>query len=432
LSKIKTDLTNYLGIEKNIDFKSQQNNVFNIISNLYSSKSNPQAMTGWLNLPHDSGMFQEIDNFVSKVKSADQYQHLLVFGIGGSSLGAQALIESLKTNLWNRLSATKRKGYLTVDFIDNLDPVMIRTILSRLKLNKTLFVVISKAGCTIETIIPMLIAKEWTGENFYKQCVFITSKDKGVLSELSQKHSVPVFPIPENVGGRYSVFSPVGLLPAALCGVDLNEIKAGLIEADSLCHLQDIRANIAASIALCAYFSYMASRNIFVLMPYSTCMRRFVDWFIQLWAESTGKNQKGSTPLSAIGATDQHSQLQLFNEGPNDKLISFIKIYKHKRDLTVPDFSGDNQNFRAYAGHKVGQILNIEMDATRRALTENKRPNFTVTLPELNEFYISQLMYILEVATAITGNMLGINPFDQPGVELAKRYTKEALNLNPH
>ena len=427
MSKIKIDLTNYLGIEKNIDFRGQQDKVFSIISNLYSSKLNLLAMTGWLNLHNDSEMFQKISDFVSKIRSADQYQHLLVLGIGGSSLGAQALIESLKTNLWNRLSATKRKGYLTVDFIDNLDPVIIRTILSRLKLDKTLFVVISKAGGTVETIVPMLVAKEWAGENFYKQCVFITTKDKGILFELSQKHSVPLFPIPENVGGRYSVFSSVGLLPAALCGVDLNEVKSGLLEADSLCQMQDIRVNIAASIALCSYFSYLANKNIFVLMPYSTCMKRFVDWFIQLWAESIGKNQKGSTPICAIGATDQHSQLQLFNEGPNDKLICFVKVSKHKRDLTIPDYSNDNPNFRAYAGHKVGQILNIELDATRRALTENKRPNITVTLPELNEFYISQFMYILEVATAIKGNLLGVNPFDQPGVELAKRYTKEAL-----
>ncbi len=431
MSKIKIDLTNYLGIEKNIDFRGHQDKVFSIISNLYSSKSNPPAMTGWLNLPNDLGMFQQISDYVEKIKSADQYQHLLVLGIGGSSLGAQALIESLKTNLWNRLSATKRKGYLTVDFIDNLDPVIIRTILSRLKLDKTLFVVISKAGGTVETIVPMLIAKEWVGENFYKQCVFITgvetSRGISLLYELSQKHNVPVFPIPENVGGRYSVFSSVGLLPAALCGVDLNEVKSGLLEADSLCQMQDIRVNIAASIALCSYFSYLANKNIFVLMPYSTCMKRFVDWFIQLWAESIGKNQKGSTPICAIGATDQHSQLQLFNEGPNDKLICFVKVSKHKRDLTIPDYSNDNPNFRAYAGHKVGQILNIELDATRRALTENKRPNITVTLPELNEFYISQFMYILEVATAIKGNLLGVNPFDQPGVELAKRYTKEAL-----
>ena len=431
MSKIKIDLTNYLGIEKNIDFRGQQDKVFSIISNLYSSKLNPPAMTGWLNLHNDSEAFQKINDFVSKIRNEDQYQHLLVLGIGGSSLGAQALIESLKTNLWNRLSTTKRKGYLTVDFIDNLDPVMIRTILSRLKLDKTLFIVISKAGGTVETIVPMLIAKEWVGENFYKQCVFITSVEArhgmSTLFELSQKHSVPVFSIPENVGGRYSVFSSVGLLPAALCGVDLNEVKAGLMEADSLCQTQDIRANIAASIALCAYFSYLANRNIFVLMPYSTCMKRFVDWFIQLWAESIGKNQKGSTPICAIGATDQHSQLQMFNEGSSDKLICFIKINKHKRDLTVPDFSEDNSNFRAYAGHKVGQILNIEMDATRRALTESKRPNITVTLPELNEFYLSQLMYIFEVATAIMGNLIGVNPFDQPGVELAKRYTREAL-----
>ena len=426
--KIKIDLSNYLSIEQNLNFKNYQSQAFSIISNLYNSKTNTQAMTGWLNLSHDAKMFSNINDFVDKVKQESKYEHLVVLGIGGSSLGAQALIEGLKSPLWNRLSKGKRKGFLTVDFIDNLDPTIIRIVLSRLKLSETLFLVISKGGSTLETIVPMLIAKEWTGgENFYKQCVFTTSEGKGLLFELAQKHSVPLFIIPENVGGRYSVFSPVGLLPSALCGVDLNEVRAGLEVADSICQAQDLKTNIAATIALCAYFSYAASKNIFVLMPYSTCMKRFVDWFIQLWAESLGKSGKGSTPLSAIGATDQHSQIQMFNEGPNDKLISFIKINKHKRDLTIPDYSGENSAFRPYINHKVGEILNIELDATRRALTESKRPNFTITLPELDEFYLSQLMYVLEMATAITGNLIGVNPFDQPGVELAKKYTKEAL-----
>lgn len=425
--RIKIDLTNYLGIELNADFRNHTQRVFNIISNLYNSKTNPALMTGWLNLPNDTKMYDEISNFVSKIKSEEKYEHLLVLGIGGSSLGAQALTEAINTPLWNRLSKGKRKGFLTVDFIDNLDPVIIRTILSRLKLNKTLFVVISKAGSTPETIVPMLIAKEWTGENFYKQCVFVTTSGKGLLFEISQKNSIPLFPIPENVGGRYSVFSPVGLLPAALCGINLNEIRAGILEADRLSKENDLKLNLSATIALCAHFSYLAKRNIFVLMPYSTCLKRFVDWFIQLWAESLGKNGKGSTPLSAIGATDQHSQLQMFNEGLPDKLFCFLKINKHKRDLTIPDFLVESSQFSPYASRKVGQILNIELEATRKALTENKKPNFTITIPELDEYYISQLMYIFEMAVAIAGYLLEVNPFDEPGVELAKKYTREAL-----
>ena len=384
-------------------------------------------MTGWLNLPHRQDMFVEISNFVSTVSQENEYEHLLVLGIGGSSLGAQALIESINTPFWNRLSKGKRKGFLTVDFIDNLDPQIIRTVLSKLKLDQTMFVVVSKTGSTVETIVPMLVARDWLGEGFYKQCVFITSKDRGVLYELSRKHSVPIFSIPENVGGRYSVFSSVGLLPAALCGIDINEVRAGIEEADRLCQISDLKANIAATVALSAYFSYTAGRNIFVLMPYSTCLNRFVDWFVQLWAESIGKAKKGSTPVSAVGATDQHSQIQMFNEGPDDKLICFIKINKHKRDLTIPDYSFEHPDFRPFANHKVGQILNIELDATKRVLTENKKPNFTLTLPELDEYYLSQLMYIFEVATAVMGNLLGVNPFDQPGVELAKKYTKEIL-----
>ena len=430
-ARIKIDLTNYLSIEQNANFRNFQDKVFSIISNLYSSKNNTSSMTGWLNLPHDSSMYSKINDFVTKIKSEDKYEHLVVLGIGGSSLGAQALMEGLNTPLWNRISKGKRKGFLTVDFIDNLDPQIIRTILSRLKLDQTLFLVVSKAGGTVETVVPMLIAKEWTGENFYKQCVFVTSVETchgtSLLYEIAQKNSIPIFPIPENVGGRYSIFSSVGLLPSALSGIDLNEVQAGIQEADRICQMQDLKANLAATIALCAYFSYTNNKNIFVLMPYSTCLKRFVDWFIQLWAESLGKTGKGSTPICAIGACDQHSQLQMFNEGHNDKLICFIKINKHKRDITIPDYSSENQNFRPYGGHKVGEILNIELDATRRALAENKRSNFTITLPELDEYYLSQLMYSLEMATAICGNLIGVNPFDQPGVELAKQYTKEAL-----
>ena len=426
-SKIRIDLSNYFYVERGADFKLHEEKVYDSISSLYNSKTNIPSMAGWLNSPHDSEMFSKVNNFVSKITSEGKYKHLLVLGIGGSSLGAQALIEGIKTPLWSRLSKGKRKDFLAVDFIDNLDPQIIRAVLNRLKLDETLFVVISKSGSTVETIVPMLIAKEWVGENFYKQCVFITTKGKGLLSELAQKFNVPLFEIPENVGGRYSVFSPVGLIPAGLCGIDLNEVRAGLLEADRICQLKDMKENLAASIALSSYFSYLGGKNVFVLMPYSTCLKRFVDWFVQLWAESLGKAKKGSTPIPAIGATDQHSQIQLFNEGPNDKLICFVKINKHKKDLTIPDYSSDHPDFKVYAGNKTGKILNLELDATRRALMENQRPSFMITLPELDEYYLSQFMYILEVATAISGNLLGVNPFDQPGVELAKKYTKEAL-----
>ena len=426
-TKIKIEMGNYFSLEQKADFSSLQSKTFEAIAELYASKTDSKAMTGWLNLCKDEDMFFKIKSFVEKIRTEDKYQHVIVFGIGGSSLGAQAIIEGLKSPFWNRMSAAKRKGFLTVDFIDNLDPQIIRNTLSRLKLDQTLFLIISKGGATVETLVPMLIAKEWTGDNFYKQCAFISTEGKGLLYELSRKNSAQFFSIPENVGGRFSAFSAVGLLPAALSGMDLDLIKEGLLGGYSLCQQQDLRANIAASIALCSYFSYNAGRNIFVLMPYSSCLKRFSEWFVQLWAESLGKNGKGMTPIIAAGATDQHSQLQLFNEGPADKLIGFVKISKHKRDLTVPDYSSEHPEFSAYSNHKVGQILNIELDATRRALTENGKPNFTIVLPELDEYYLSQLMFIFEAATSICGKLLGVNPFDQPGVELAKRYTKEAL-----
>ncbi|MBI1858838.1 MAG: glucose-6-phosphate isomerase [Candidatus Melainabacteria bacterium] len=426
--KIKIDLSNYLNNDIKTDFAGYQPKILEAINKLYNSKDQMEAMTGWLNLPHDKKMYKNIAETSKKTLDEKKYEHLLVIGIGGSSLGAQALLEGLNTPLWSRLSKGKRKGALTIDFIDNLDPQIIRTVLSRLKLNKTLFLIISKGGGTLETIVPMLIAKEWIEEDFYKQCIFVTTEGKGLLYKLGNEKNIPMFYIPENVGGRYSVFSPVGLLPASLCGLDILEIQKGIEDADNLCREVNLKTNIAAIIALSAYFSYASGKNIFVLMPYSTCLKRFVDWFVQLWAESLGKNTKGSTPLSAIGATDQHSQIQMFNEGPNDKLICFLKINKHKRDLVVPDFSFESEELKLYANHKVGKILNLELDATRKALGERKRPNILITMPELNEYFLSQVMYHLEFATVLMGNLLGINPFDQPGVELAKKYTKEALS----
>lgn len=425
--RIKLDLSTYIGLETKLDFGSLSKKAFDIGEMLYKLKFDPQKMAGWLNLPHDENMFQEVARFVKEVIEEEKYEYVLVLGVGGSSLGAQALIEGIKTPLWNRLGRTKRKGFLTIDFIDNLDPIVLRTLLNKLKLDRTLFMVVSKKGETVETIVPMLVCKEWIGENFYKQCVFVTTIGSGLLYEISRKEGVKVFPIPENVGGRYSVFSSVGLLPSGLSGINLDEIRLGLLEADNLCRTTDLKTNIAVTLAICAFTSYVNGKNMFVLMPYSSCLRLFVDWFIQLWSESLGKNKKGSTPLSSIGACDQHSQLQMFNEGPDDKLICFLKVNKHKKDLTIGDFSKEHERFKIYSSYKVGQVLNIELEATRRALTESNKPSLMITLPELDEYYLSQLMFILEMATAIMGNLLEVNPFDQPGVELLKKYTNELL-----
>ena len=174
--KIKTDLSNYFNAEPQADFRGFYSKAFDIVSDLYNSKNNISAMTGWINLPHDTSLYEKIKSFAGKVKEEERYEHLVVIGIGGSSLGSQALIESINSSLWNRLSRAKRKGFLTVDFIDNLDPIVIRNVYNRLKFEKTLFLVISKTGGTLETIVPILVAREWFGEDFYRQCVFVTSE----------------------------------------------------------------------------------------------------------------------------------------------------------------------------------------------------------------------------------------------------------------
>jgi glucose-6-phosphate isomerase len=247
------------------------------------------------------------------------------------------------------------------------------------------------------------------------------------MREITDREGFKSFIIPDGVGGRYSVLTPVGLLSASVSGININELLSGASSMDERCAFDDIKDNPALMNALLQYISYKKrGKNVLIMMAYSNALSGIVDWFCQLWSESLGKKDSlsgetvncGSTPVKAIGVTDQHSQLQLYMEGPFDKVITFLHVEKFNKNVEIPKGTVDKLEY--LGGHTLNDLMKAEMIGTQLALTENKRPNCTITLPEVSESTIGQLLYMLEIQTAIVGKMYGINPFDQPGVEASK------------
>lgn len=351
-------------------------------------------------------------------------------------MGGIAVTEALLKPYWNLLTPEQRNNFPRIFFLDNIDPDNMNGLLEMLDLKKTLVNVITKSGSTAETMSQFMILKDRLekalGEDEYrKNVVATTDKQTGVLRQIAEQEGYKTFVVPDDVGGRFSVFSAVGLLPFALVGIDIDEIVNGIKDMDLALKNTDVHQNIAAQNALIQYLmDVKKGKNLSVMMPYSSRLKYVSDWYAQLWAESLGKNEDlqgnhvhvGQTPIKALGATDQHSQIQLYNEGPNDKIINFIRVEEFDTTLEIP-------NIFAYTGigylggKTINQLINAEADSTKVSLSDYARPTVTITLPRVDGYHIGQLLYMLEVQTAIAGALYNINAFNQPGVEQAKNYT---------
>ena len=403
-----------------------------IITNLNMNKDKPGSWLQWMNLGYNEETVWYVKEFAAMVDG--RFDNVLVLGIGGSALGAQALSEALLKPYWNLLDKEKRDNFPRLFFLDNIDPDQINALLDILDLKKTLVNVITKSGSTAETMSQFMIIKDRLynelGDDYRKNVVATTDKQTGVLRQLANEEGYKTFVVPDDVGGRFSVFSAVGLVPLALVGIDIDEIIKGIKIMDLTLKTTDINKNIAAQNALIHKLMDKKGNYISVMMPYSTRLKYISDWYVQLWAESLGKeyDREGNrinnrpTPIKALGATDQHSQIQLYNEGANDKLITFIRVDEFDNTVEIPNiFEYTGLNY--LAGKTINQLINAEADATKVALTDYKRPNLTITLPKINEYYLAQLLYMFEMETAIIGELYNIDAFNQPGVEQAKNYT---------
>ena len=421
------------GLNLSEEFAIYKDRIAEIIADLNKRKDKPGQWLQWMNLGYSEETAWYVKEYAALVRN--RFDNILVLGIGGSALGGIAVTEALLKPYWNLLTPEQRDNYPRIFFLDNIDPDTMTALFDMLDWKKTLVNVITKSGDTAETMSQFLIVKDRLekelGDDYRKNIVATTDQRTGILRQISEQEGYKTFVVPDDVGGRFSVFSAVGLLPFALVGLDIDEITNGIKDMDLALKNTDIHENIAAQNALIHYLmDTKLNKNLSVMMPYSSRLKYVSDWYVQLWAESLGKNEKLNSEhvhirpntIKALGATDKHTQIQLYNEGPNDKIITFIRVGEFDNTLEIPKIF-EYTGIGYLGGKTINNLMNAEADSTKVSLSDYARPTVTITLPKVDGYNIAQLLYMLEVQTAIAGELYNINTFIQPGVEQAKNYT---------
>ncbi len=402
---------------------------------LQINQQRQNGKTPYRELPYNIQISQQVRELVKEL--AGRCENLVVFGIGGSALGNIALQTALNPYMYN-IDEDQRSGPCLFVF-DNVDPPQLVSFLDWLgdRLDKTIFNVISKSGRTSETaaqfmIIRQILLEKLGPDGLREQVVATTDAKQGTLREIADDSNLRCLEVPDGVGGRFSVLSAVGLFSAAMCGIDIDLLLEGARDIDKQVSCEDFYKNPAAINAAINYHFYNQGKRISVMMPYSYALKDLADWYRQLWAESLGKvkdmnsdevNHIGPTPVKALGTTDQHSQVQLYREGPNDKLFTFLQVENFDKDIKIGPAPDSVSELDFLAGKDLSLLLNNEKKATEYALLESERPCLTVLFDKVNAYSVGQFIYLYEVTTSLTGALFGINPYDQPAVELGKEAT---------
>lgn len=395
-----------------------------------------EQFTGWRNsqdaiffdMPNHTEMVGQFEKAAKDIRN--NFTDVVVLGIGGSALGLSCLARATLKPFYNVLDKQSRGGTPRLFVCDNVDPETFNALLSTLDPKTTFVNVISKSGGTTETMSQFALAKSWLekslGEKWKDHVAATTDPESGKLRAYAAEHGLRTFEVPPKLGGRYSVLSAVGLFPAACVGIDISEALKGAAAMAKACSVADAQENPGYRTGAVQYLvSTLKKKNVTVMMPYADRLGLFGDWFAQLWAESLGKDGKGQTVVKSLGATDQHSQIQLFMEGPHDKLLTFVGVEKFGDEGTAID--EPFPTFEYLKGKRLGTILNAELQATSQALAKQGHPNMTITVDQANAYAMGELFMMYEVACAYCGALMGVNPFNQPGVELGKKLTKEIL-----
>jgi glucose-6-phosphate isomerase len=363
-----------------------------------------------------------------------RFEDVLLIGIGGSTWGTIALQAALCHGWWND-RAELRGGRPRFHVLDNSDPDALREALACLDPARTLVNVVSKSGTTAESAANFMAATAWLiaalGEGWREHLVLTTDAGKGLLQRIAAREGVAVLDIPPTTGGRFSLLTNVGLFPAALLGLDVKALLAGAeaLTLDAATAPLERNRVLQASAASWLWFQQLGS--VHVIMPYARRLRYVANWYVQLWGESLGKRvdrqgrvvHSGSTPLGALGAADQHSLLQLFMEGPLDKLVSFVRVEKFQAPSPIPQTFMDDPELAYLAGHDMASLINAEQVSTAEALRVAGRGSRALILPSLDAYWLGQLFQFFMLETFVNGELLDINTFDQPGVEAGKLLT---------
>jgi len=386
---------------------------------------------------------EDLDRIAEAAVKSHGFRNFVLLGIGGSSLGARAIFEACLSPFHN-LAPEGERGAPRLFVAENVDPDSLDSLMRVAPPEETLYNVVSKSGTTVETISQLLVVWDRlassVGKRAAEHLVITTDPERGFLRRLASELGIRSFGVPPGVGGRFSVLTPVGLYPAAVAGVDPLELLDGAAQMDERCRDNGWRQNPALALAGVHYaFDRLKGKGITVMMPYADSLRSFAEWFCQLWAESLGKRTNpagdprapvGQTPVRALGAIDQHSQLQLYVDGPNDKLFSIVAVHRHRAEVRIPETTLPGvreEGLGHIPGHGLDELLSAERSATEMVLLGSERPVLVVDLPEVSAFSLGQMFYLYEWATIAAGMLYHVNPFDQPGVEEGKLLTHAAM-----
>ncbi|MEW6109501.1 MAG: glucose-6-phosphate isomerase [Nitrospirota bacterium] len=371
----------------------------------------------FLDLPYRK--YPEIKKYALDIRN--ESENFLILGIGGSALGPRAILEALSP--FHNLQKSPR-----VFIYDNVDPGTLKHILSLADLKKTTVNVISKSGSTAETAASFMIIwdemRKVLGDGAAGRFIATTDPNSGNLRRITIENNIRTLPIEAGIVGRYSVLSPVGLLMSEVIGVNSEELLRGARDIHEKCSNRELWQNPAYMFGTLLYLmNTEEKRNINVIIPYADGLKCLSEWFCQLWAESLGKLGMGMTPYPSVGTTDQHSQLQLWMEGPEDKVIIFISVDDYRTDIKIPEVFENIEGTSYLSGHNLSDLIKAEEESTELALARIGRPNMTIHVPLIDAYHLGQLFHFFEIATAFTGFLMGVNPFNQPGVEEGKNYT---------
>jgi len=392
---------------------------------------------GFATLPFDEDGLQKIQALADEMKG--KFESVVVIGIGGSDLGARAAFRALRSPYYN--ADKKLRGNWPQLFFtgDTTDPEALSQVAEVVDWSKTLIVMISKSGNTIEQMSSFVYFRQQlvnaVGEEQSRSCIVtITDPTTGTLRELTNEEGYKNLVHPA-VGGRFSVLCAVGLFPLALVGIDIQALCKGAADLDAT---EGGEPSTAALYAYHQFLAYQKGQHISVMFPYVYGLREFGFWFRQIWAESLGKKVNksgeevhvGPTPIAAVGPTDQHSQVQLYMEGPHDKIMTFIRASHSNHDITLPEAFPAKEGVKYLAGISMQTIITAEQEATAQALAQENRPSVLIEIEKVDEYNLGQLFYFFELATAYAGELFDINAYDQPGVELGKQLMYKKLGRN--
>jgi glucose-6-phosphate isomerase len=426
MQKISFDYSKALQFISESEVAYLENSVKSAHEMLHNKTGPGNDYVGWVDLPlnYDKEEFGRIKLAAEKIKSDSDA--LVVIGIGGSYLGAKAAIDLLSHSFYNNLPKEKRKTPEIYFVGNNISSTYILDLLELLEGKELSVNVISKSGTTTEPAIAFRLFKEYM-ENKYgkegasKRIYATTDKARGALKKLADEEKYETFVVPDDVGGRYSVLTAVGLLPIAVCGVYIEKIMQGAADAYKLYSNTDIKENDCYRYAAVRNALYRKNKTTEILVNYEPSLHYFTEWWKQLYGESEGKDQKGIFPAGVDFSSDLHSMGQYIQDGLRNIFETVVNVEKPKKNLTVKESKDNVDGLNFLAGKEVDFVNKKAMQGTMLAHTDGGVPNLIVNVPELNEYYFGQLVYFFEKACGISGYLLGVNPFDQPGVEAYKK-----------